>query len=156
QRELLEEFYKHRSGSMFIPPSLQGSWIFPGFDGGGQWGGAAVDPETGIMYISNSELPWRLRMIPNPALGEGLYGNTLKSEGKFIYSKNCVSCHGTNLEGLGTAYPALTHLKDEYTPQRLAQVIDNGRNMMPAFKSILSDRDKNALITYLLDLEDKE
>src|SRR5690606_9400186 len=32
QKELLEEFYKYRNGSLFIPPSLQGSWLFPGFD----------------------------------------------------------------------------------------------------------------------------
>src|SRR5690606_5701980 len=118
-RELLAEFYRHRSGSMFIPPSLQGSWIFPGFAGGGQWGGAAVDPETGIMYIGNSELPWRLQMVPNPALEKSRPTNSLKSEGKLIYSKNCASCHGANLEGLGAAYPALTNLEDRYVPQKL-------------------------------------
>ncbi|HZH74069.1 MAG TPA: PQQ-binding-like beta-propeller repeat protein, partial [Mariniphaga sp.] len=29
-----------RTGQSFIPPSLQGTIIFPGFDGGGEWGGA--------------------------------------------------------------------------------------------------------------------
>jgi quinoprotein glucose dehydrogenase len=155
QKELLEEFYKYRNGSLFIPPSLQGSWLFPGFDGGGQWGGASVDPETEIMYISNSELPWRLQMIPNPALNN-VRASTVKEQGMMIYSKSCASCHGTNREGLGAAYPALTHLKRDYKEQQVRQIIDNGRNMMPAFKSLLSDTDKTALITYLLDLEDKE
>lgn len=155
QKELLEEFYKHSRG-MFVPPSLQGSWIFPGFDGGGQWGGAAVDPETGIMYISNSELPWRLQMIPNPALARHSGTTTLKSEGRFVYTTNCATCHGADLEGSGPAYPALVRLNDRYSLPKLRNLIDDGKNRMPAFKSLLSDREKNALITYLLDLEEKE
>lgn len=54
-KELLEEFHKYKSGSMFIPPSLQGSWIFPGFDGGGQWGGlrSTLKPKLCISVIPN-------------------------------------------------------------------------------------------------------
>ena len=33
-----------RSAGQFVPPSLEGTVIFPGFDGGGEWGGAAFDP----------------------------------------------------------------------------------------------------------------
>ena len=51
---------------MFTPPSKQGGWIFPGFDGGGEWGGAAIDPESKIMYVNSSELPWAQVMIDVP------------------------------------------------------------------------------------------
>ena len=44
---VLEEFRKHDSKGIFTPPSLRGSIVFPGTDGGGEWGGAAFDPETG-------------------------------------------------------------------------------------------------------------
>lgn len=154
-RELLEEYYKYRNGSMFIPPSLQGSWIFPSFDGGGQWGGAAVDPETQIMYIGCSELPCRLQMIPNPALQKTKAG-TVKEQGAAVYIKNCVACHGADLQGTGPAFPSLKNLKERFAEHEVKHIVENGRNMMPAFKGTLTDADKTALLTYLLDLEDKE
>jgi quinoprotein glucose dehydrogenase len=48
---------------MFDPPSKEGTLIFPGFDGGGEWGGASFDPETGYMYINSSEMPNILTMV---------------------------------------------------------------------------------------------
>ena len=34
-----------------------GDIVLPGFDGGGEWGGAAVDPERRL-YVNASEMPW--------------------------------------------------------------------------------------------------
>ena len=34
-------------------------FIFPGFDGGAEWGGAAADPETGILHVNSNEMAWR-------------------------------------------------------------------------------------------------
>src|SRR5690606_5811396 len=85
-KELLSTFSKYRSGQDFTPLSFQGNIIFPGFDGGGEWGGAAVDPATQIMYISTSELPWWTQMIPNPALNK-ITGSTFKEVGKSVYNR---------------------------------------------------------------------
>ena len=38
-------------GPLFIPPSLKGTVNLPGWGGGANWSGAAVDPDTGIIYI---------------------------------------------------------------------------------------------------------
>ena len=38
-------------------PSEKGNLIFPGFDGGGEWGGAAADPD-GILYVNSNEMGW--------------------------------------------------------------------------------------------------
>src|SRR5437773_1829980 len=46
----------YHTGNMFMPQSKEGTIIFPGFDGGGEWGGAAVDPETGILYVNGNEM----------------------------------------------------------------------------------------------------
>ena len=51
-----------RTGKQFIPPSTQGTIIFPGLDGGGEWGGAAVAPTTAIMYVNSSAMPWIMTM----------------------------------------------------------------------------------------------
>jgi quinoprotein glucose dehydrogenase len=40
-----------RLGPLYTPPSLEGTVIRPGTTGGANWGGAAVDPETGILYV---------------------------------------------------------------------------------------------------------
>ena len=38
------------------PPRARSS--FPGVDGGGEWGGPAFDPETGLLYVNSNEMPW--------------------------------------------------------------------------------------------------
>lgn len=151
---LLTEFSKYRSGGEFIPPSFRGGFTFPGFDGGGEWGGAAVDPATQIMYISTTELPWWTRMIPNPALNR-VGGKTFKEVGRSVYARYCISCHGPELKGDGKAFPSLLDLNKKYNEQQVRQIVDNGRNMMPSFRQIV-EGEKAPLITYLLDLEDKE
>jgi quinoprotein glucose dehydrogenase len=54
----LRRFRTLRWKGLYTPPSREGSIVLPGFDGGGEWGGAAVDPETGIMYVNASDVPW--------------------------------------------------------------------------------------------------
>lgn len=154
-QELLEEYHRHRNGGMYFPPSLQGSWLFPGFDGGGQWSGAAVDPEAQILYVGSSELPWRLQMIPNPAMNTEEAG-TQKAQGRLVYIRHCASCHGTDRNGNGPSLPSLQHLENRLTMRQAERIIENGRNMMPGFKDVVKREDREALLTYLLDLEDKE
>jgi quinoprotein glucose dehydrogenase len=42
---------KFRIGPLFTPPSLEGTLQRPGQGGGGSWGGAAFDPETGYLIV---------------------------------------------------------------------------------------------------------
>ena len=32
--------------------------VFPGFDGGAEWGGSAGDPTTGLLYVNANDLAW--------------------------------------------------------------------------------------------------
>jgi quinoprotein glucose dehydrogenase len=48
---------KLRPSSLYMPPSREGTIVLPGFDGGGEWGGAAVDP-AGVLYVNASDVPW--------------------------------------------------------------------------------------------------
>jgi glucose dehydrogenase/cytochrome c553 len=34
-----------------VSATNKGTWIYPGYGGGANWNGAAVDPETGVMYV---------------------------------------------------------------------------------------------------------
>lgn len=149
---LMEKFRAVKSSEPFAPPSKEGVWIFPGFDGGGEWGGASVDPTSGIMYVNSSELPWSLTMIDAPVNAEGA---TLKGVGQAVYAKYCLACHGPDRKGNGAAYPSLIDLNQRYNEDQLSSLISNGKNMMPAFKQI-PDGEKEALMAFVLDLEDKE
>ena len=51
----IAEMKRFRLGPLFTPPSLQGTLQRPGSSGGVNWGGAAFDPETGILYVRTSE-----------------------------------------------------------------------------------------------------
>ena len=53
---VLKRFREYRTRGMYDPPNLQGTIIFPGVDGGGEWGGPAFDPETGLLYINANEM----------------------------------------------------------------------------------------------------
>jgi quinoprotein glucose dehydrogenase len=53
----------YKTGNIFNPPSKEGTVIFPGFDGGAEWGGPAYDPATGILYVNANEVPWVLKMV---------------------------------------------------------------------------------------------
>ncbi len=51
----VEEMKRFRLGPLFTPPSLQGTLQRPGASGGANWGGAAFDPETGLLYVRTTE-----------------------------------------------------------------------------------------------------
>src|SRR6267143_1640257 len=58
-RWALEKFKKFRSEGQFIPFGIGiDTVVFPGFDGGAEWGGPAVDSETGIIYINSNDVAW--------------------------------------------------------------------------------------------------
>ena len=59
---VVERFRRVRSGGQFVPPSTQGTVIFPGFDGGAEWGGSAYDPQTHLLYVNANEMAWILEM----------------------------------------------------------------------------------------------
>ena len=69
-----------RLGPLFTPPSLQGTLQRPGASGGANWGGAAFDPETGILYVRTTEDADTNQICENP-------GNDPRVDVE--YSNNC-------------------------------------------------------------------
>jgi quinoprotein glucose dehydrogenase len=51
------ELAKYRLGPMYTPPSVEGTLMRPGLIGGANWGGGAVDPSTGWLYVKTSNSP---------------------------------------------------------------------------------------------------
>lgn len=143
----------YKTGFMFNPPSKKGTVIFPGFDGGAEWGGPAVDPQTGILYVNASEMPWVLTMVD--AKEETINKKETNLEaGKRIYLTACKACHGETREG-NANFPTLLNLNKKYNEAQFTEIISAGRRMMPAFTQ-LSKTEKQALAAYLLDITSKQ
>ncbi len=137
----------YKTGFMFNAPSRQGTVIFPGYDGGAEWGGPAYDRETGIIYINANEMAWILTMIDakKPA---NVNENNLQA-GQRLYVNTCMRCHGTNREGSGNI-PTLININGKYSEQQVIDIITTGRRMMPALGQ-LSESEKKAVASFIMD-----
>jgi quinoprotein glucose dehydrogenase len=148
--EVLLRLKRLRSGGPFVPPSLEGTLIFPGFDGGGEWGGAAVNPRTGILYVNASEIPCIVSMFDVTDSADHS-----DSHGKRVYSQNCVYCHGVDLKGDPLrVFPPLSDLQKKFTLEEMTEKVRNGKERMPAF-GYLSAADIKAVLEYICGLEDR-
>ena len=137
-------FRSLRHDALFTPPSRQGSIVFPGFDGGGEWGGAAVDPETGLLYVNASEVPWIAAMRESARIPRA---TGAPRAGGAVYAAVCAACHGADRRGRERA-PSLIGLSARLSVEQLQQVIEWGRGFMPSFAR-LPELEQRALIEYL-------
>jgi quinoprotein glucose dehydrogenase len=142
----LEQFRKFRSDGQFLPFAVnKDTVVFPGFDGGAEWGGPAVDRETGILYVNANDVAW------TGALTE----NTGENSTRAIYLNQCGVCHGEQLKGSPPAIPSLVGMGERMTSQKLVATIRNGKGRMQGFPNLTEDQ-MFALIDYLTSGESKE
>jgi quinoprotein glucose dehydrogenase len=137
---------------MFIPQSKEGTIIFPGFDGGAEWGGPAADPTTGILYVNANQMPWILEMwnVDNKPKSNENMGMA----GKRLFMQNCMSCHGADRKGGGN-YPSILNINKKLNEEQFIAFINTGRRMMPAFEH-LKQQEKEAIASFVLELKDKQ
>ena len=144
---LKQQLSQYRFGRMFIPPGKTTSVVLPGFDGGAEWGGPAVDPQTGMLYVNANEMGWLLTIRENVEKNKSKenYGQA----GRRLYEQHCLSCHGGDRKGSGN-YPSLLNVQDNYSTHSMIGLLNAGRRMMPAFKH-LQEPEKEAITAYLLE-----
>ena len=143
----LEKFRTLRSEGQFVPFSVkQATVIFPGFDGGAEWGGQAFDPETGILYVNSNDLAWYAQLAEN---------TTAQVSGRSIYQNQCSICHRDNMAGSPPTFPSLVGVGKKLDAAAIASTIQKGRGRMPGFPSLSAD-EINALVEYLTKGENKE
>ncbi len=142
----LENFRKFRSEGQFVPFSVgKDTVVFPGFDGGAEWGGPAVDPETAVLYVNANEMAWTGTLAPDS--GE----NSPNS----LYMSQCSVCHGEKMTGSPPAMPSLIGVGDRLSPQQIGTTITNGKGRMPAFANFDDDQ-LHALIDFLMSGKSNE
>ncbi|MFN3325028.1 MAG: PQQ-binding-like beta-propeller repeat protein [Bryobacteraceae bacterium] len=148
-KAVLERFRKLRNGPQFTPPSFEGTILFPGFDGAGEWGGAAFDPESGLLYVNSNEMPWILRLV------ERKQPEGAKVSGKELYENHCAGCHRKDRKGTPPEFPSLLSLGEKYTEREIARIIHDGSGRMPGYAHLKSPA-INAMARYILFGEDSE
>src|SRR5690606_26382743 len=139
----------------FTPPSTQGTVIFPGFDGGGEWGGAAFDSTSGLLYVNGNEMPWILTMVETGPRPESVTAHET-TVGEQLYVRNCAACHGVDrLGNLAAGYPEVLSVKDRLEPEYAHELLRTGKGVMPAFAQ-LSQAERDAIVGYLFDIDQGE
>ncbi len=145
--QLKKQMAGFRYGNMFLPPGKKPSLVFPGYDGGAEWGGPSFDPQTGIMYINANEMAWILQMLEvKPEIPKK---ETNLQAGKRLYNTYCSPCHGGDRKGTGN-YPSILNITAKYTHESFLEHITKGRRMMPGF-SYLSDAEKLAISSFVME-----
>jgi len=118
--------------------------MFPGFDGGMEWGGGAADPD-GVYYVNVNEIPWLLQMVETRR-DEG----TPLVRGERDYLIHCAACHGLDRAGIPLAgFPSLLDIEKRRTPDDIAKITKTGFGRMPAFDRI-PDAQREAILAYVL------
>jgi quinoprotein glucose dehydrogenase len=138
-RWALEQFKTFRSDGQFVPLSMgQETVVFPGFDGGAEWGGSAFDPATGLLFVNSNDLAWTSSMALN----------TPAASGRDVYAAQCAACHGADLAGNGGEAPSLVTIRSRRTEQQITDVIQKGAGRMPGFPNLRPPA-LRALVQYL-------
>ncbi len=144
----VKKFSEIRSDGQFVPMSVgKETLMWPGFDGGGEWGGSAFDPQTHILYINANDVGLTESLVkhdPNSSLGSS------------VYMSHCSGCHGANRQGSPPEIPSLIGVQGRLTALQLTNTIQVGRGRMPAFPELANDgTEYTALMRFLATGEDR-
>jgi quinoprotein glucose dehydrogenase len=104
--------------------------IYPGFDGGAEWGGPAFDPETGLLFVNANEMAWLGSLAPN---------DTGRATGKSIYLRDCAACHGDSGQGSPPQFPALAGIGSRMDARQFAERVRQGGGRMPGFPHLQNE-----------------
>jgi quinoprotein glucose dehydrogenase len=142
----LDQLKTFRSEGQFVPLGTDREVVvFPGFDGGAEWGGSAFDPETGLLYVNANDVAWTSSLRENDG------GRSARQ----LYLTNCAGCHRDDMQGTPPAIPSLADLRGKRSPQQIATTVQQGAGRMPSFPS-LGPVIYFAIADYILSGENKE
>jgi quinoprotein glucose dehydrogenase len=135
----LAAFRKVRSDGQFVPFTVgKDTIVFPGFDGGAEWGGSAFDPESALLYVNANEMAWTGGLAPSVAV----------TGGRTLYLRSCASCHRDNRGGAPPQIPSLVDVAGRRSEGDLYRIVRKGEGRMPGFPT-LSDEEVDALVDYV-------
>jgi quinoprotein glucose dehydrogenase len=140
----LERWRTMRSNGQFVPFSIdRPTVVFPGYDGGAEYGGQAFDPESSIYYVNANDLAWTGQLAPA----------TGAHSGKALYQEHCALCHRDDRAGTPPQIPSLVGLASRRSFPEVVDVVRKGAGRMPGFP-VLEQTAVNAIVQYVLTGED--
>jgi quinoprotein glucose dehydrogenase len=145
--EVKKRLASYKNDHVYNAPSLQGTVVFPGLDGGAEWGGPSFDPETGILYVNSNEMAWVIQAVA--VQKKDPVNESNHQAGERLYKTYCMSCHGPERKGSGNN-PSLENIQGKYTATAFDTLIQTGRRMMPAFTQ-LKKNERDAISSFVLN-----
>jgi len=135
-----DTFATFRNAGPFLPFGVgTETVIFPGYDGGAEWGGQAFDPETSLYYVNANDLAWTGGLAPAA-------GSTTAAG---LYRQHCATCHRDDGEGAPPQIPSLVGIGQRRSKADMIATIRNGAGRMPGFPTLAAG-DVDALVEYLV------
>ncbi|MBS1503491.1 MAG: cytochrome c, partial [Bacteroidetes bacterium] len=100
--------------------------------------------------------PKTAQEVKNPFAGD----KSVLADGKVLYTANCTPCHGNKGRGDGPAAAALNPKPADHSSVAVQNESDGalfwklseGRNPMPSYKKILTDKQRWELVNYIRTL----
>jgi quinoprotein glucose dehydrogenase len=134
----VERLKELRNDGPYVPLSVgKDTLITPSFEGGGEWGGPALDPETGVIYINAN-------MHASIAT---LIASASDLPGRATYLAQCSVCHGDHLQGDPPSFPSLNGIGKKLSSAEITSTIHTGKGRMPSFP--IEGKQLNDLLAYL-------
>ena len=141
-----EAFRNVRNDGPFVPFSVgSDTLVFPGYDGGAEWGGQAFDPESALFYVNANEMAWTGSLAPNLA-GSG---------GRKIYLRDCALCHRDDMRGTPPQIASLVGVANRRSQGEMLRAIQKGVGRMPGFPT-LSQQEIDAVVEFLRTGQDRD
>ncbi|WP_439583433.1 outer membrane protein assembly factor BamB family protein [Dyadobacter bucti] len=148
---ILKKFRSMRYEGLFTPPDLKGTLMLPGTRGGAEWGGAAYDPSSSVLFVKSNDSP-EIESMKKVDVEAEAKNQTVFDQGRTIYNTYCVSCHGKDKNGDEPNYPSLIGLRNRMTREAALDKIKKGGGKMPAFASVVKGKEKG-IIAFLYERE---
>ncbi|GLU52155.1 outer membrane protein assembly factor BamB family protein [Dyadobacter frigoris] len=148
---LVKKYRSMRYEGLFTPPDLKGTLMLPGSRGGAEWGGAAYDPGTSVLFVKSNDSP-EIESMQKMDEEKEAKDQTVFEQGKSVYMTYCATCHGKDKNGDEPNYPSLVSLKSRMTKEAALDKIKKGGGKMPAFASIVKGKEKG-IIAFLYEKE---
>jgi quinoprotein glucose dehydrogenase len=137
-------------GSLYTAIGAGENVVFPGLDGGAEWGGAAWDEDSGLLFVNANEVPYVLQMIEaeKDAGLEGLMGAG--------YLHTCAACHGLDMRGDGSSVPSLVDIDERMGFFELHRLVREGRGRMPGLGSMLKWYETAAIAWFVHNADEED
>jgi len=147
--EVRERAQGMQYGGLYVPPSGAGTVQYPGTDGGAEWGGAAWDAETGLLFVNANQIATVVQLLE----ASTDFDYFASPQGGYVML--CGGCHGLDLAGDGSRVPSLRGVGDRLGLFETYRIIRDGRGHMPGFEGFTPWYGLAALAWYVANVEDE-